>query len=141
MGMFTAFGILLLEMFTGSSPTDDIFKDSLDLHKFAKAALPYKAMEIADPAILLHEETQGRDASNAALVRSRTEGCLVSVIELGVSCSKKWPRERMVVQDAAVQMHAIRDAYLNVATVTAACWMGIWKKQQSHQSMCCETTI
>ena len=83
-----------------------MFKDSLDLHKFAKAALPYKAMEIADPAILLHEETQGRDASNAALVRSRTEGCLVSVIGLGVSCSKKWPRERMVVQDAAVQMHA-----------------------------------
>jgi len=97
-------------------------------------------MKVADPAILLHEETQGRDASNAALLRSRTEGCLVSVIGLGVSCSKKWPRERMVVQDAAVQMHAIRDAYLNVATVTAACWMGIWKKQQSHQSMCCETT-
>ena len=35
----------------------------------------------------------------------------------------------------------ISRANLNVATVTAACWMGIWKKQQSHQSMCCETTI
>jgi serine/threonine protein kinase len=26
-------GILLLEMFTGRSPTDEIFNDSLDLHK------------------------------------------------------------------------------------------------------------
>jgi len=91
-----------------------LFKDSLDLHKFAKAALPYKAMEVADPAILLHEGTQGRDAPNATLVRSRTEDCLASAIGLGVSCSKKWPRERMLVQDAAVQMRAVRDAYLNV---------------------------
>lgn len=110
-------------MFTGRSPTDDMFKDSVDLHTFSEAALRLYPIEpwrlpIQHFGCL---KKQSRDAPKAALVRSRTEGCLVSVIGLGVSCSKKQPRERMRVQDAAVQMHAIRDAYLNVTTAMPAC--------------------
>ncbi|KAL6627427.1 hypothetical protein ACP70R_031153 [Stipagrostis hirtigluma subsp. patula] len=119
LGDVYSLGILLLEMFTGRSPTDDMFNESLNLHKFAKAALPNRAVEIADPAIWLHDDAQGGDASNPTMVRSRSEGCLVSVIGLGVSCSKEQPRERMLMRDAAVEMRAIRDAYLMVAR--AAC--------------------
>ncbi|CAL4951584.1 unnamed protein product [Urochloa decumbens] len=113
-------GILLLEMFTGRSPTDDMFKDCLDLHKFAEAALPHRVMEVADTAIWLHEEANGSDDSNSTMMRTRSEECLVSVIGLGVSCSKEYPRERMLVQDAAMEMRAIKDAYLNVATCHAS---------------------
>ena len=42
-------GITLIEMFTGRSPTDDMFWDGLSLYYFAEAALPDKVMEIADP--------------------------------------------------------------------------------------------
>ncbi|XP_058109082.1 LRR receptor-like serine/threonine-protein kinase EFR isoform X1 [Magnolia sinica] len=35
-----SYGILLLEMITGKGPTDDMFKDNLSLHHFAKLALP-----------------------------------------------------------------------------------------------------
>lgn len=109
-------GILLLEMFTGRSPTDDMFKDSLDLHKFAVAALPNRAVEIADPAIWLHEEATDADAASSTTARSRIEGCLDSVTGLGVSCSKQQPRERMPLRDAAVEMRAIRDAFLVAAS-------------------------
>ncbi|XP_058111030.1 probable LRR receptor-like serine/threonine-protein kinase At3g47570 [Magnolia sinica] len=34
-----SYGILLLEMITGKGPTDDMFKDNLSLHHFAKLAL------------------------------------------------------------------------------------------------------
>ncbi|KAI8531158.1 hypothetical protein RHMOL_Rhmol11G0115800 [Rhododendron molle] len=35
-----SFGILLLEMFTGKRPTDNMFNDHLNLHTFVKNALP-----------------------------------------------------------------------------------------------------
>ena len=33
-------GIFLLEMFLGKRPTNEMFKNGLNLHKFAKMALP-----------------------------------------------------------------------------------------------------
>ncbi|GMN53241.1 hypothetical protein TIFTF001_022385 [Ficus carica] len=35
-----SYGILLLEMFTGKRPTDEMFKDDFNLHYFVKMALP-----------------------------------------------------------------------------------------------------
>ena len=40
LGDVYSLGILLLEMFTGRNPTDDMFTGSLDLHKFSEDALP-----------------------------------------------------------------------------------------------------
>ena len=34
-----SFKIFLLEMFTGRRPTDELFKDDLNLHNFVKLAL------------------------------------------------------------------------------------------------------
>lgn len=109
-GDIYSLGILLLEMFTGRSPTDDMFRDSLDLHKFTVDALPDRTLEIADSTIWLHTEPQDN------ITRSRIQECLVSVFRLGISCSKQQPRERMLIKDAAVEMHAIRDAYLVLAS-------------------------
>jgi serine/threonine protein kinase len=104
-GDIYSLGILLLEMFTGRSPTDSAFRDSLGLHKFAEDALPDRTLEIADPTIWLHGEPRDN-------VTSRIQECLVSIFRLGISCSKKQPRDRKLTRDAAAEMHAIRDAYI-----------------------------
>ncbi|WVZ72287.1 hypothetical protein U9M48_020772 [Paspalum notatum var. saurae] len=44
------------------------------------------------------------DAYNIS-ARNGIINCLVSVIALGISCSKKQPRERIPIQDAAIEMH------------------------------------
>ncbi|KAK3428348.1 hypothetical protein EUGRSUZ_F04391, partial [Eucalyptus grandis] len=53
-----SYGILLLEMFTGLSPTDDRFGDNLTLHSFVTTALPERALEITDHILLRERESR-----------------------------------------------------------------------------------
>nr|AWA44929.1 hypothetical protein SS48H02_000005 [Saccharum spontaneum] len=85
-----SFGITLLEMFTGKAPTDDMIREGLSLHLFAEMALPDKLPEIVDTVLL---EVQPYE--NAAKV--------------GISCSKQTPSERMSMENAAIELHRIRD--------------------------------
>lgn len=45
-------GILLLEMFTGMRATDEMFKDSLNIHNFVRTAVPKRVREITDPVLV-----------------------------------------------------------------------------------------
>ncbi|CAL5079203.1 unnamed protein product [Urochloa decumbens] len=123
-------GITLIEMFTGRSPTDDMFIDGISLHYYAEAALPDKVMEIADANIWLSEGantsndtdaniwlSEGANTSNDTRHITKVKECLSSVIQLGIMCSKQLPTERLSMSDAAAEMHAtIRDAYTFTTT-------------------------
>ena len=51
-GDIYSYSILLLEMFMGKIPTNNIFQDSFNLHDFVKAALPKRIIDIVDPILL-----------------------------------------------------------------------------------------
>ncbi|XP_058089376.1 probable LRR receptor-like serine/threonine-protein kinase At3g47570 [Magnolia sinica] len=109
-----SYGILLLEMITGKRPTDDMFKDNQNLHHFAKSSFPEQVMEIIDPRLLLEDAEAIQDSENHNNLRNRMHDCLVSLVSVGVSCSAESPKERMKMRDVVMEMHAIRDLYLEV---------------------------
>ena len=106
-----SYGILILEMFTGKRPTDEMFKDGENLHNYAKTALPDRVAEIADPVILPEiEEDNARATSSTSSYK--VEECLISIIKVGVACSTELARERMNMRDGAAQLQSIRDIFL-----------------------------
>ncbi|KAK2633216.1 hypothetical protein EUGRSUZ_L00318, partial [Eucalyptus grandis] len=88
-----SFGVLVLEMFTGKRPTDDMFKDGLDLHRFAKVALADRVEKVIDPVLLQEfEESEKRRMSTL-------EGK-----------NKSW--ERMDISNALTRLQQIRKKIL-----------------------------
>ncbi|URE00417.1 LRR receptor-like serine threonine-protein kinase [Musa troglodytarum] len=93
-------GMLLLEMFTAKRPTDDRFKEGLNLHHYVERALAKHVVEIIDPNLLSGEgEAEAVD-------------CIASVLRVGVLCSKGSPKERMQTEDVIRELHNIKDAFL-----------------------------
>ncbi|GLT33903.1 hypothetical protein SLA2020_084560 [Shorea laevis] len=111
-----SFGILLLEMITGRRPTDAIFKDGLNLHQFAKLALPERAMDIVDPSLL--QELRSTDENVGDARRNRRERrvsikeILITFARIGVLCSMNSPNDRMEMNDVVAELCIIRDKFL-----------------------------
>uniref|UniRef100_A0A5B7AAK6 non-specific serine/threonine protein kinase n=1 Tax=Davidia involucrata TaxID=16924 RepID=A0A5B7AAK6_DAVIN len=115
-GDMYSYGILLLEMFTGKRPTDELFKDSLNLHNFVKEALPNRVAEIVDPILLQEREEEETNANNTRTQSStrshKIEECWISIFGVGIACSAELARERMNISDVAVELHSIRNIFL-----------------------------
>ncbi|XP_058070975.1 probable LRR receptor-like serine/threonine-protein kinase At3g47570 [Magnolia sinica] len=109
-----SYGILLLEMITRKRPTNDMFRDNQGLHHFAKSNFPEQVMEIIDPTFLFKDTEAIQDSENRNNLRNRMHNCLVSLVNVGVSCSAELPKERMKMRDVVMEMNAIRDLYLEV---------------------------
>ncbi|GMP79123.1 hypothetical protein CsSME_00034792 [Camellia sinensis var. sinensis] len=86
----------------GYKPTDDMFKDHLNLHNFVKNALPNRVMEIMDPCILLEHDT-----------RRWIKDCMVSILRIGVACSMESPRDRMEMRSVISELHKVKNTYMN----------------------------
>ncbi|XP_056162542.1 probable LRR receptor-like serine/threonine-protein kinase At3g47570 isoform X2 [Syzygium oleosum] len=99
-----SYGILLLEMFTGIGPTDEIFKENSNLHNFVEEAMPKRVLEITDPILVQEVESYAGQSR-----KSTVQNCLLMVYEIGVACSVGVPRERMSITDVAAQLRSIRD--------------------------------
>lgn len=96
-----SYGILLLEMFTNRRPTSDAFEGHKNLHDFVSSALPDRIMETVDP--FLHQELN---------IDDKYWDCMVSVLSIGVTCSKELPRDRMSMVDVVNELNKIRNAFL-----------------------------
>uniref|UniRef100_A0ACD5VI11 Uncharacterized protein n=1 Tax=Avena sativa TaxID=4498 RepID=A0ACD5VI11_AVESA len=104
-----SFGIVLLEIFLRRRPTDDMFKDGVNIVKFTETNFPDRVMEIVDPQVI---QELGLCHDNSVSLKEKGIRCLLSMINIGLCCTKPTPSERINMQEAAAKLHGIRVAYL-----------------------------
>ncbi|KAK9950070.1 hypothetical protein M0R45_005575 [Rubus argutus] len=133
-----SYGILVLQIFTGRRPTDEMFKDSFNIHNFVKMAIPGRLMQIVDPTLLvtLEETTPATTKNEMSYISgynneieageenmdyeklSQTDNyvwkCILSILKIGLSCSEESPRNRMSMEEVHRDLHHIQNAYIGV---------------------------
>ena len=117
-------------MFLGKQPTDEMFKDGLNLHNYAKMAVaqPERLVQIVDPILRREVEempttTINRDDNNENEIEANEEihgivnlhqmdaivhKCLVPILQLGLACSMQSPKERMNIEEVTRKLHLIK---------------------------------
>ncbi|TVU25342.1 hypothetical protein EJB05_27834 [Eragrostis curvula] len=101
-----AFGVILLEMFTGKRPTDDMFNDGLSIVSFVEASFPDHMLEIVDAQLKEEIDDFGDKESMETVV-----DCVRSVLRIGLSCTCRLPNQRMNMREVALKLQAIRESY------------------------------
>ncbi|CAL8165128.1 unnamed protein product [Prunus armeniaca] len=76
---------------------------SSSILQFAAMAMPDHAMDVIDPSLLI---------DGSPVLATRLEECLVSVMQIGLSCSAILPSERIQMDVVVNKMKAARDSYL-----------------------------
>ncbi|MED6216232.1 hypothetical protein PIB30_005494 [Stylosanthes scabra] len=117
-----SFGIMLLEILTGTRPTEEIFKDGNNLHRYVQNAFPIKFLEIVDPSLLHNlehdeypssKESQSGDNNNLLHWQNldANKKCLFSLFKIGLACSLESPEERMNMIEVTRELSLIHVAY------------------------------
>ncbi|KAF7034761.1 hypothetical protein CFC21_045735 [Triticum aestivum] len=102
-----SFGVVLLEIFIRRRPTDDMFKDGLNIVKFTEISFPDSVLEIVDPQLLQESE------ETPVVLKETSVNVLLPILNIGLRCTKASPGERITMHEVAAKLHGIRDAYLN----------------------------
>lgn len=81
--------------------------------KFIESSFPGRVLEIVD-----HQLLQELEETPIALKEKCSE-CLPCILNVGLSCTKPSPGDRINMQEVAAKLHGIKDAYLRNSSVVS----------------------
>ncbi|ONK59353.1 uncharacterized protein A4U43_C08F5570 [Asparagus officinalis] len=109
-----SYGILLLEILTRKRPTDDMFQNGITLREFVEKSFPDKILEIVDPQLFSLEKNNNGDNLNRSTAEELLKGFLLSLIKIGLCCSRENPNARPHMRNVVTEMDASRSAYFSL---------------------------
>ena len=104
-----SFGIVLLEMLIGKRPTDPMFENELNLVNFVERNYPDQILRSIDAT--LQGECEGYTQANIT-TENMVYGCLLSLMQVALSCTRVIPRERMNIREVTTKLHSITTSYI-----------------------------
>ncbi|EEF34948.1 serine-threonine protein kinase, plant-type, putative [Ricinus communis] len=105
-----SFGVMLLELFTGKCPTCDSFKGEQNLVGWVQSALSSNKLQMLDPDLLLQLGNCYHD--NQPIMPEIQDDCLITVLEIGLSCTAESPERRISMRNTLLKLKAARDNLL-----------------------------
>ncbi|XP_068345639.1 putative leucine-rich repeat receptor-like serine/threonine-protein kinase At2g24130 [Pyrus communis] len=114
-----SFGVLVLEMVTRKTPTDDMFVGGLNLHRWVKNHYHGRVEKVVDFSLM----RASRDQS--AEVRKMWDVAIGELIELGILCTQESPSTRPTMLDAADDLDRLKRYLCGDTTATFASTLGI----------------
>ncbi|XP_047082349.1 receptor kinase-like protein Xa21 [Lolium rigidum] len=109
-----SFGIVLLEMLIGKRPTDPMFDNELNIVTFTERNSPDQILHIIDSH--LQEECKEFICARAEEGNVVYHQCLVSFVQVALSCTRLFPRERINMREVSMKLHAARTSYVRATT-------------------------
>ncbi|KAL7262909.1 hypothetical protein ACSBR1_001138 [Camellia fascicularis] len=120
-----SFGVLLLEMFTAKRPTDEMFKDGLDINKFASTTQQNQVLKVVDARLFEYNNdlSEGDTSTYSSSVcggdssitsnaisnwDSKIEQCLAAVIRVGLSCAANSASDRLTMRETLAKLREIK---------------------------------
>lgn len=98
-------------MLVGRRPTDAVFKDGLDIVNFVDRNFPHQLFLVLDPYLI--EELKNFPQGNMGPENENgVNQCVVSLLQVALSCTRPLSSERMNMKQAATEMEAIKTSYL-----------------------------
>uniref|UniRef100_A0A5K0Y0K0 Protein kinase domain-containing protein n=1 Tax=Nymphaea colorata TaxID=210225 RepID=A0A5K0Y0K0_9MAGN len=97
-----SYGILLLMVFTGRKPTDEQFDGDSSLRQWVGEAFPFAISDVIDSHLLNENNTTPTERSTAM------NELLGRIMEIGLSCSRVSPNERMDMKEVVVGLRRVR---------------------------------
>ncbi|VAH22755.1 unnamed protein product [Triticum turgidum subsp. durum] len=104
-----SFGIVLLEMLIGKRPTDPMFDNELNNVNFVETNSPDHILHIIDDH--LQEVCKGFTHTTVE-AGNIVYQWLVPLVQVALSCTRLFPRERMNMREVAMKCVAARTSYI-----------------------------
>ena len=111
-GDIYSYGILVLETITGRRPTDSAFRQGLSLREHVDLALQDRIVDAVDTPLSLDLLNELRTVGETAY--KRKTDCVISLLRLGMSCTRESPSSRTSTGDIIKELLTIKDSLLRV---------------------------